>query len=280
MGDFVWAMAVTVGLSVATLLWCSLLEKVGPRERITWRDRVPGVMMNSAGSACTFLLVWPLSKLWLTLGISAQITIPLWRWLEPLGWLGLGLQFLCLALLADFLAYWRHRFEHRVLWPIHSVHHAPRHLHAANDIGHPLQALYGVAFLSVPLSLIQVDGPALPTALAALIGMLSIYIHSPVEVHLGPLRRLIVDNRFHRIHHSIEPRHFNKNFGICFSCWDHMFGTAYEPGDEWPVVGLADVPPPRNVLDSLLMPFRPASVSPDTVEPSQGAKLQQVPPIR
>ena len=38
--------------------------------------------------------------------------------------------------------------------------------------------------------------------------LLTYYIHSPIDVHFGRLRKVLVDNRFHRIHHSIEPRHF------------------------------------------------------------------------
>lgn len=253
---FVSEMAATVAMSAVILLCCILVEQVAPRERIGWRERIPGFAMNCTGTAATFLLAWPLHGLWDAIGISSQVSIPLWRWLEPLGFFAFGLQFLFLALLADFLAYWRHRIEHRVLWRIHSVHHSPRELHAANDIGHPLQLFYNILFISIPLSLIEVTGPGLPFAVSLLIGMMSIYIHSPVEIHLGPLQRFIVDNRFHRIHHSIEQRHFDKNFGICFSCWDYLFGTAYSPGEEWPRVGLIDVPAPRTVADYFLLPFR------------------------
>ena len=87
--------------------------------------------------------------------------------------------------------------------------------------------------------------------------LLTYYIHASIGVHFGPLRKILVDNRFHRIHHSTEQRHFDKNFGICFSIWDRMFGTACDPvGDEWPKVGLANVDPPRTIADYFLMPFR------------------------
>lgn len=90
-----------------------------------------------------------------------------------------------------------------------------------------------------------------------ILAILTYYIHSPIDVHFGPLRKLLVDNRFHRIHHSIEPRHFDKNFGICFSLWDRWFGTAYDPSpDEWPDGGLADIDSPRTIRDYLLLPFR------------------------
>jgi sterol desaturase/sphingolipid hydroxylase (fatty acid hydroxylase superfamily) len=107
------------------------------------------------------------------------------------------------------------------------------------------------------MSLIRIDGPATPVAVGFVLNLLTYYIHSPVDVHFGPLRKVLVDNRFHRIHHSVEPRHFDKNFGVCFSIWDRWFGTAYDPApDEWPQVGLAGVDPPRTIRDYLLLPFR------------------------
>jgi len=254
--EFVATMAIVVGLAALTLGACILVEQTALREPIAWRSRVPGIAMNLVGSAATFVLSWPIGLLWAKLGVPRLITLPVWDLLAPLGWLRTALHFLFLALLADFLAYWRHRFEHRVFWPIHSVHHSPAELHAANDIGHPLQVIYATLFITIPLSLVGVDGPAMPVALGLLIGAMSVMIHSPVRFHLGPLRRFVVDNRFHRIHHSLDEKHFDKNFGICFSCWDYLFGTAYDPKEEWPAVGLADVPAPRTIRDYLLIPFR------------------------
>ena len=90
-----------------------------------------------------------------------------------------------------------------------------------------------------------------------LVMLLSYLIHPPIDVHFGPLRKLLVDNRFHRIHHSIEPRHFDRSFGICFSFWDRLLGMADDPApDEWPEVGVSDAPAPRDLKDFLLMPVR------------------------
>jgi sterol desaturase/sphingolipid hydroxylase (fatty acid hydroxylase superfamily) len=259
------ALAFGTGLSVALVCTCILIEHfAGPVERYTLRQRLPGLLMQIAGTVLTIVLMWPVSWLWRQIGIAPTITVPLWSWLEAYGTAGYALQVLVLVGAADFLAYWRHRAEHRWFWGVHMVHHSPRELHAANDIAHPLQAFFSFVFITVPMSLIAVDGPTTPFTVAALVVLLSMYIHSPVEVHFGPVRRVVVDNRFHRIHHSLEPRHFDKNFSICFSVWDHMFGTAYDPGEEWPAVGLADVKPPRTLREFLNMPFQPGrNVAPD-----------------
>ena len=252
---FLLGIAAATLLTLLALLTVIILEHVGPRERYSLRDRLPGVMMDATGTFLSFALVSPLSWAWAKLGLAPLIMIPLWQWLAPLGSLGYAFQIILFVVLADLLTYWRHRAEHAWFWPIHVVHHAPRELHAANDIGHPLQILINFTFVSVPLSLIQFDGPEAPFAVGAIVGIANMYIHSPVEWHFGPLRKLIVDNRFHRIHHSLEERHFDKNFGICFSFWDYLFGTAYEPGEEWPAVGVDGVPAPRNVAQYLCLPL-------------------------
>jgi sterol desaturase/sphingolipid hydroxylase (fatty acid hydroxylase superfamily) len=186
-----------------------------------------------------------------------------------LGTTGWILQMLLLVAFADFLAYWRHRAEHAWFWRVHVVHHAPRELHAANDIGHPLQAFFNFAFIAVPMSLVQIDGPSTPFVLSGIVILLSMYIHSPIDVHFGPLRRMIVDNRFHRIHHSLEPCHFDKNFSICFSVWDYMFGTAYDPGEEWPDVGVDGVLAPATIGDFLGLPMRSRLVATPTNDVSE-----------
>lgn len=211
--------------------------------------------MNSAGIAGSIALMWPIHSLWPLIYPGVLMVLPLWQWLQPLGALGYALQFLLLIVIADFLAYWRHRAEHRRLWPIHVVHHAPHGLHAANDIGHPVQVLFSVAFISIPMSLIQIDGPRSPFVVGFVVSLLSYYIRSPIDVHFGPFRKVMVDNRYHRIHHSLEPKHFDRNFGICFSLWDRMFRTAYDPEPgEWPAVGVAGVKPPRTLTEYLMQP--------------------------
>lgn len=238
------------------IMCCCVIERIGVLERYSLAARVPGVMMNMAQVVLSAALSWPISQLWDALGFGVFIEIPLWQWLAPLGTAGYALQFVILVMVTDFLGYWRHRAEHRWFWAIHVVHHAPTELHAANDIGHPSQVWLNLLFVSIPLSLFQLDGPGLPQAAAFLVTLWSYYIHSPIDVHFGPLRKALVDNRYHRIHHSREPRHFDKNFAVCFSIWDRMFGTAYDPApDEWPKVGVPGVAAPRTLGEYLMLPF-------------------------
>jgi sterol desaturase/sphingolipid hydroxylase (fatty acid hydroxylase superfamily) len=234
---------------------CIAIEQIAVIDRYSLKARIPGLLMQFFGTGVGIALMWPVQQLWHK--VNPALVIPLWQWLQPLGISGYVLQFLALIVIADFLAYWRHRMEHsRWWWLVHKVHHAPRELHGVNDIGHPLQFLFTFIWITVPMSLIKVSGPDIPLAVALAVTFLSYYIHSPIDFHFGPLRKIVVDNRFHRIHHSLEPRHFEKNFGIFLSVWDRLFGTAYYPAqDEWPKVGVAGLPPPRSLRTFLAMPF-------------------------
>jgi sterol desaturase/sphingolipid hydroxylase (fatty acid hydroxylase superfamily) len=242
---------------VYTIVICTVMERVGELERHPIVSRIPGTLMNIAQVILSAALAWPIGQLWDVLGIGTIVRVPLWQWVEPLGAIGYAIQLLTAVAVADFFSYWRHRAEHAWFWPIHAVHHAPTELFAANDIGHPAQVWFTLLFVSIPLSLIRFDGPGTPVVVAFVVSLLSYYIHSPIDVHFGPLRKVLVDNRYHRIHHSLEEQHFDKNFGICFSIWDRLFGTAYDPApDEWPEVGVANLAPPRSIGEYLLLPLR------------------------
>jgi sterol desaturase/sphingolipid hydroxylase (fatty acid hydroxylase superfamily) len=260
--------AINIAFTLFVVAVCVAIEQFAVIERFPLKARIPGALMNAAGTVGSIALMWPINQLWTRINPGTIMVVPLWRWLQALGAAGYALQFLLLVMVADFLAYWRHRAEHRWFWPIHVVHHSPHELHAANDIGHPLQVMFTIAFISIPMSLIQIDGPATPFVVGFVVSLLSYYIHSPIDVHFGPLRKVLVDNRYHRLHHSLEPKHFDKNFGICFSLWDRMCGTACDPEPgEWPAVGVAGVAPPRSLSEYLMLPAtfirRPTPPLPD-----------------
>jgi sterol desaturase/sphingolipid hydroxylase (fatty acid hydroxylase superfamily) len=61
----------------------------------------------------------------------------------------------------------------------------------------------------------------------------------------------------HQIHHSIDPRHWNKNFSVKLAIWDALFGTLYVPRKpETLQVGLPDADP-RDFTTVGKLYFRP-----------------------
>lgn len=160
-------------------------------------------------------------------------------------------------LVSDFLYYLFHRIQHtRLLWRFHSIHHAIEDLTALN-YAHWTEDLQRTPFVVIPSILFIPTGLSVwPLALSLMVFQ-SQYIHAQTRLHLGPFWRLIYDPRFHRIHHSIEPKHFDKNFGVLTPLWDWMFGTLYIPAkDEWPNTGLIDQREIDGLWDYICRPFR------------------------
>lgn len=280
MGQFLSELAESSLFSVRNaallMLICVIAEYASPRgARIALRARFPGALFSLMLPAFSVVLSIPLQAAYKAVGLGTLIVVPLAGWVAPLGAIGTLFSIVLLILFGDFLEYWRHRAEHAFIWPIHAVHHAPTELHAANGFGHPLQVVTSFIFVTIPMSLVQLQGAFVPALVGLVITFMLLFIHAATDVHLGPLRYVVVDNRFHRIHHSVEEQHHDRNFGITFSLWDQLFGTAYFPEkDEWPDVGVTDCPPPLTLKDFLAYPLR--VVRRDAVSPSQPSAAAQV----
>lgn len=174
------------------------------------------------------------------------------------------------AMVGDFFYYWLHRVQHSLplLWRFHKVHHSITELSAASSYHHVVEDMLQLVCVVLPAALlVHFNSGPVPWLIATVAASQAYFIHSSARINIGPLRYLIGDNRYHRIHHSREPRHFNKNFAAATPLWDLLFGTVYIPkGNEWPQVGLDDTPEPKRIWDYLVLPFRPAAKArPDSV---------------
>ena len=240
---------------ILTLL--TVFEVLNPRERHPLHSRIAGIAFWAISIAFSLMLAKGLAAGWRAVGVDPLFVIPS---LEPV----LGYPFaaavaagVIAALFHDFFFYWYHRAQHRWFWHWHAVHHSVRHLNAVNSYHHISEALFSLVLIQLPMTLLISDaGATLPIVTVVLWCHID-WIHSPTRMTLGPLRAILVDNRFHRIHHSLEERHFDKNFGAFTTLWDRVFGTCHMPvKDEWPAVGLADVPEPCGLVDWFEMPSR------------------------
>jgi len=210
-----------------------------------------------------------LAATWAALGVRPLLSLPLFEPLAFLGPVAALLAVLVAWVINDFFFYCCHRFQHRFLWRWHAVHHSIRDLNAVNSYHHVSEALMSLVLYSVPTSLIVTDAAAAVPLIGLVMWLQIVWIHSPTRANLGPLRAWFVDNRYHRIHHSLEERHFDRNFGAFTTLWDRLFGTHHAPElDEWPDVGLADLAEPAGIRDWLEQPFRhPAEAAPEPAIP-------------
>lgn len=233
------------------------MEILAPQNRTTLIGRLRGLL---------FWVLWiPISiasfqagaALASLIGLHPIVTLPIGGAIKWSGVAAIILGPILGAVFADFFFYWFHRAQHRWLWRYHAVHHSIRELSAVNSYHHVTESAFRVAITVIPASLFVADiGPTL-AVVGFLLQLQIVYLHSPTKANFGPLRLLIADNRYHRIHHSLEERHFDKNFAAVAPLWDWLFGTAYWPAkDEWPAVGLTEIDEPQSVREFLDLPFR------------------------
>ncbi|HEV8324537.1 MAG TPA: sterol desaturase family protein [Myxococcota bacterium] len=126
----------------------------------------------------------------------------------------------------DFLYYWWHRLSHEVsfLWAAHVVHHQSEDYNLAVALRQaPLTNLTIWVFYA-PLALLGVP-PLVYATTAAFSTLYQFWIHTELVGKLGPLERVINTPSLHRVHHAINPRYLDKNYGATFMIWDRLFGT-------------------------------------------------------
>ncbi len=158
-------------------------------------------------------------------------------------WLPVALA-LSLFIVDDFFRYITHYLEHRVpaLWELHKVHHSAEVLNFVTaERHHPLSSLFFISVNGAALVIVNtVFLIAFPGKLsvAALLGGNAFWVvgnliggvlrHSPVWISFGPrFERWLISPAQHQIHHSTNPKHFDRNFGGTLAIWDRMFSTLY-----------------------------------------------------
>jgi sterol desaturase/sphingolipid hydroxylase (fatty acid hydroxylase superfamily) len=159
----------------------------------------------------------------------------------------------------DFLYYWFHRMQHGwpVMWRFHRFHHADLSVSVSSATRHHwLEEGLRFFVMSVPLLLLFGSPERTLPWMGIVIGVAGLFIHWNAPVRLGPLAHVIVGPQYHRLHHSVEPRHWDRNFAVMFPLWDRLFGTQVMPqGREFPQTGLGDAPRPNGLR--LLGPLPP-----------------------
>lgn len=143
-------------------------------------------------------------------------------------------------LLSDLAEYILHRFAHGVpiIWDCHEFHHSATEMTGASNARNvPLQAVFTFplvipikAFTGILLAGFIERGQFMPLFLwVSFEGFKRIMdqlAHSSTLMLLPkPISYVFMSPSLHWLHHSTNEKHFNSNFGICFTFWDRIFGT-------------------------------------------------------
>lgn len=212
-----------LGVLVLMALW----ERLTPRRPqsikrlIRWPNNLGLVVLN------TFVvrLLFPLAGVGMALlaqakgwGLFNIVPGPAW-FAIPAG-----------LLLLDLTIYGQHVAFHAVplLWRLHRMHHADLEFDVTTGLRfHPGEI---VVSMLVKLLAIVVFGalPIVVLAFEVVLNATSIFNHG--NVRLPPrldrvLRLLVVTPDMHRVHHSIDRRETDSNFGFNVPWWDRLFGT-------------------------------------------------------
>ena len=174
-------------------------------------------------------------------------------------WLEAGLRgFLYLAIF-DFAYYWFHRAQHRFpwLWSQHKLHHSDTALNVTTALRHHwLEEPLRVFFMTLPMAILFDLTPGYSAGLAFVLSFWGFYIHTNVNMHFGPMNRVLCTPQGHRLHHSLRPEHEDCNFAAIFPVYDIVFGTYVPPrrGDV-PATGLSSGEKVTSVWQANMLPF-------------------------
>ena len=149
---------------------------------------------------------------------------------------------LALTIINDFLSYLSHLLFHKVsfLWEFHKTHHSATTLNPITQYRlHPVELLFNnIKFIFIFGLLTGVfeylSGGVVQKIMFMGVNLLSFFFliwganlrHSHVKLtYYNFLEYIFISPFQHQIHHSDNPKHFNKNLGSKLAIWDWIFGT-------------------------------------------------------
>jgi sterol desaturase/sphingolipid hydroxylase (fatty acid hydroxylase superfamily) len=197
----------------------------------------------------TIHVEWMLVAFMATIGIVLQILLfivfgrtaaaiggPL-LYLEPQSVLGSMALVIVYALYIDCAKYWMHRLSHRIplLWAVHSFHHSAECLTVATGARHHwAETIVLAPLLFLTVTLFQVPEHLMAMAVLLMKAPDGLQ-HLNYKIAWYRAGLWVNTPQWHRIHHSVEPEHFDKN--------------------EYPETGLRPSENP-NLWQGIIWPFR------------------------
>lgn len=153
------------------------------------------------------------------------------RWHNDAFWMSWG-GWLAALVFYDFCYYWLHRFGHEtsVLWASHVVHHQSQDYNLSTALRQPSTgALLGWIFY-LPMAVAGV--PPLVFGVVAMIDLLyQFWVHTQHVPKLGAFDRWLCSPSNHRVHHGVNDRYLDRNYGGILMVWDRLFGTFEEESE-------------------------------------------------
>lgn len=134
-------------------------------------------------------------------------------------------------LLADFGAYWVHRLMHtKLFWKSHCWHHAPKYMYWLSGArGSAIQMFLTTLPVIIAWPLMFNIPNWLYLFMFSEFVFRNHWMHLNVDMRFKIMEMIFITPAYHRIHHSSDPFHHNRNFAVLFTFWDKIFGTYIDP---------------------------------------------------
>lgn len=223
------------GLALYTILEIAMVHFA--KRALRWREtRMSLLGMLSQGVAGgTFARVSGPLTVAVGAGAGAQIT-----WLDT----GLGWPWWIYGLVVYEFFYWvQHWAAHKVrlLWCIHSPHHAPGGIHMAIGANHSfLETLFYFPLFLGFLPAVCGVHPLIVFAVNLADVVWGSFLHISDEIvpngRYGPLERVVQTPSHHRVHHGRNIRYRDTNYNSITLLWDWLMGTLQPLRRDEPVV--------------------------------------------
>lgn len=155
--------------------------------------------------------------------------------------------------ISDFSLFFSHYVLHKIpfLWPFHEIHHSAEVLTPVTVYrAHPVEEMVTL-FVGAILGAVTARTYGLLTGdqvTPIMLFGLNLFTfgafafafqlrHSHIWLSYGRVwSRIFISPAQHQIHHSIERKHWNKNYGFVFAFWDTLFGCLYVPKEREEIV--------------------------------------------
>ena len=216
-------LAILLGVLAAMALW----EVAAPRRRleiprvIRWTNNLALVVVDTIILRLSFpilavgLAVMAEDRGW---GLFNNLDVPLW------------VAIVVSMLLLDLAIYLQHVMFHAVpgLWRLHRMHHADLDFDATTGLRfHPVEILIS---MGIKLAAVAALGPPAIAVLLfeVILNATALFNHANIDLPRPMdrvLRLFVVTLDMHRVHHSVDPRETNSNYGFNLPWWDRLLGT-------------------------------------------------------
>jgi len=138
----------------------------------------------------------------------------------------------------EFATWVFHFTSHRVriLWCLHSPHHAPTELNMTVNWVHFFAESYYSTIVHLVISTLLGIQPVMFVTIMSISSVWGVFTHISERTlkngHLGILKYLLITPAHHRVHHAKNPLYMDTNFATTVPLWDWLFGTLQPLKDE------------------------------------------------